>query len=66
MASEVDELLVEEPGELEVHGGVMRHLARQHDTLTHSHVQMTGRTGDHGWLCKQGAPYNIFSRASFF
>lgn len=54
VAPEVDELLIEEPGELEVQRGVMRHLAGQHDALTHRHVQMPSRTGDRSWFCERG------------
>lgn len=50
VASEVDELLVEEPGKLEVQREVMRHLAGQHNALPHGHVQMTCWTGDPCWL----------------
>lgn len=57
MASKVDELLIEEPGELEVQCGIMRYLAGQHDALAHRHVQMSCRTGDHGRLCKHAAPH---------
>lgn len=57
VAPEVDELLVEEPGKLEVQRGVMRYLAGQHNALTHGDVQVTRWTGDHSWLCKQGALY---------
>lgn len=50
VASKVDELLIEEPGELEVQRGVMGHLAGQDNALTHSHIQMTRWTGDHSWF----------------
>lgn len=57
MASKVDELFIKEPGKLEVQCGVMRHLAGQHNALTHSHIEMTGWTGDQSRLCQQGVTY---------
>lgn len=54
VASQVDELLVKEPGELEVQGGVMWHLAGKHDALTQSNVQVSCWTGDCGGLWTQG------------
>lgn len=44
MAPEVDELLVEEPGELELQRLVVAHLTGQDYTLPHSDVQR-GRQG---------------------
>lgn len=55
VASKVDELLVEEPGELQVQRGVMGNLAGQHDALAHSYIQVTGWTGDDSRLWTQEA-----------
>ena len=44
--AEVDELLVEEPGELEVQRVVVGHVAGQDDALPHRHVQVACRAGD--------------------
>lgn len=63
VASEMDELLVEEPGELEVQRGVVGHLAGQHDALTHRHVQMPRGAGDDRGLWEHAAP-NHRRRAS--
>ena len=50
MVPEVDELLVEEPGELELQGGVVVHLAGQDHALPHGDVQRGGQGGDDGRL----------------
>ena len=51
--AEVDELLVEEPGELELQGVVVGHVAGQDDALPHRHVQVAGRAGDGRGLWRQ-------------
>ena len=53
MASKVDELFIEEPGELEVQRGVMSHLAGQHDALSDSHIHVSCWTGDQSLLCER-------------
>ena len=45
MVGKVYELLVEEPGELELQRGVVGHLARQDDALAHRDIH-GGRLGD--------------------
>ena len=61
---EVDELLVEEPGELELQRVVVGHVAGQDDALPHSHVQVAGRAGDGRGLWRhKHTPYiRVFSR----
>ena len=63
VASEVDELLIEEPGEAGLQGGVMGHLAGQDDALPHRHVQRRRLGGDHRGLCdtkeKQTHEWNL-------
>ncbi len=50
MASEVDELFIEEPGELELQRGVVAHLTGQNHTLPHGDVQRGRQGGYDGWL----------------
>lgn len=50
MTPEVDELLVEEPGELELQRRVVAHLAGQDHTLADGGVQRGGQGGDDGRL----------------
>lgn len=50
VAPEVDELLVEEPGELELQRWVMAHLAGQDHALPHGDVQRGRQGGDDGRL----------------
>ncbi len=52
MAAEVDELLVEKPGELELQRGIVGHLAGKNDALTDGHVQRVGGSGNDCWLWK--------------
>jgi len=49
--SEVDELLVEEPGELELQRCVVGDVAGQDDALAHRHVQVSRGAGDGRRLC---------------
>lgn len=46
----VDELLVEEPGELKLQRRVVAHLTWQNHTLPNSDVQRCGLCSDDGWL----------------
>lgn len=46
MAAEVDELLIEEPGEFELQRRVMAHLTGQDHTLPHGDIQR-GRLGSY-------------------
>lgn len=50
VAPEVDELLVEEPGELEFQRRVVAHLAGQDHALPDGDVQRGGQRGDDGRL----------------
>ena len=50
MAPEVDELLVEEPGELELQGWVVAHLTGQDHAFPNGYVHRGGRGGDDGRL----------------
>lgn len=52
VAAEVDELLVEEPGELELQRRVVAHLAGQDHALPHGDVQRGRQRGDGGRLWK--------------
>ena len=64
MVGEVYELLVEEPGELELQRVVVGHVAGQDDALPHRHVQVAGRAGDGRGLWRhKHTPYiRVFSR----
>lgn len=50
MASKIDQLLVEKPGESHVQGGVTGHLARNNNALSDCNVQLGGFRSDDGWL----------------
>lgn len=71
VASEVDELLVEEPGKLQVKRWIVRNLTGQHNALTHSHIQVACWTRDHSCFCKRWAKKkkktcHIIITASYF
>lgn len=52
MAAEVDELLVEEPCELELQRGVVGNLTGKNDALADRHVQCVGSSCNDRWLWK--------------
>lgn len=66
VASEVDELFVEEPGKLQVKRWIMWNLTGQHNALTHGHIQVACWTRDHSCLCKWWKTCHIIITASFF
>lgn len=64
MGAEVDELLVEEPGELELQRGVVVHLARQHHALPNGDVQRGRLGGNDGRLWNTSAQLWLENRSA--
>lgn len=54
---QVDDVSVERPHELDVHGGVVGHLAGQDHALAHRDVQGRRRDGEDSTLCGEEGRY---------